>query len=99
MQIVLHETCRKRVLLPIPFSVATLQALFLQFLPKPLLTPDQVTLLKSDNVVTSENTLATLGIVPTSVEAELPAYLWRFRPKGQYDAVVRDKIIATQAPQ
>ena len=99
MQIILRETCRKRLLVPIPFSVATIQALFLQFLPKPLLTPDQVTLLRSDSIVSAENTLAALGIVPTSVEAEIPAYLWRFRPKGQYDTVVRDKLIATQAPR
>jgi NADH dehydrogenase len=87
MQIILRETCRERVLVPVPFWLATVKALFLQFLPKPLLTPDQVTLLKSDNVVTGPDTLATLGIVPTSVDAEVPAYLWRFRPKGQYDSV------------
>ncbi len=98
MQIVLRETGRKRRLVPIPFFVATLQATFLQFLPKPLLTPDQVTLLKSDNVVTAANTLASLGIVPTSVEAEVPAYLWRFRPRGQYDDLVRDKTNAAPAP-
>jgi uncharacterized protein YbjT (DUF2867 family) len=99
MQIVLRETCRTRLLVPLPFSLATLQALFLQFLPKPLLTPDQVTLLKSDNIVTAADTLATLGIVPTSVEAEIPAYLWRFRPKGQYDAVVRSQVSEAPAPQ
>ena len=72
--------------------------MFLQFLPKPLLTPDQVTLLKSDNVVGGPETLASLGIVPTSIEAEVPSYLWRFRPKGQYDARVRDKFIEAAAP-
>ena len=39
------------------------------------------------------------GIVPTSVEAEVPSYLWRFRPKGQYDEVVRDKTIEAPAPR
>jgi uncharacterized protein YbjT (DUF2867 family) len=98
MQIVLRETCRSRLLIPVPFFVASLQAIFLQFLPKPLLTPDQVTLLKSDNVVTAADTLATLGITPTSVDAEVPAYLWRFRAKGQYDELVRDKTIEAPAP-
>jgi len=59
-------------------------------LPKPLLTEDQVELLKSDNVVSAAalaegRTLAGLGIEPTSIEAELDSYLWRFRPHGQFD--------------
>lgn len=98
MQFILRETCRKRLLVPVPFFAATIKSIFLQFMPSPLLTPDQVTLLKSDNVVTGNDTLATLGIVPTSVEAEVPTYLWRFRPKGQYDELVRDKVIEAAAP-
>jgi len=98
MQIILRETCRKRLLLPVPFSVATFQAFFLQLLPKPILTPDQVTLLKTDNVVNASDTLASLGIVPTSVEAEVPTYLSRFRPKGQYDELVRERVSARPAP-
>ena len=42
----LATTERKRLLVPLPFALAKLQAWFLQFLPKPLLTPDQVELLK-----------------------------------------------------
>jgi NADH dehydrogenase len=90
MEIILRETCRERLLVPVPFWLATVKAMFLQFLPKPLLTPDQVTLLKSDNVVTGPYTLSTLGIAPTSVDAEVPAYLWRFRPKGQYDSITAE---------
>lgn len=99
MQIILKETGRRRLLVPVPFALATLKAMFLQFLPKPLLTPDQVTLLKSDNVVTGENGLAALGIAPTSVEAEVPAYLWRFRPKGQFADSVAERVSAAPAPQ
>lgn len=99
MQVILRETCRKRLLLPVPFSVATFQAFFLQFLPKPLLTPDQVTLLKSDNIVAAPDTLASLGIEPTSVEAEVPTYLSRFRPKGQYDELARERVSAKPAPR
>ncbi|MEJ1968487.1 MAG: hypothetical protein WDN03_07640 [Rhizomicrobium sp.] len=94
MQILLREIGRKRLLLPVPFPLGSLMAMVLQFAPDPLLTPDQVTLLKTDNVVTGADTLATLGIVPTSVEAEVPAYLWRFRPKGQYQEFVRDRVEA-----
>jgi uncharacterized protein YbjT (DUF2867 family) len=98
MEIVLRETGRKRMLVPVPFPLATLQAMFLQFLPGTLLTPDQVTLLKSDNVVTGNDTLQTLGIAPTSVEAEVPSYLWRFRAKGQYEDAVKERITAAPTP-
>jgi uncharacterized protein YbjT (DUF2867 family) len=98
MEIVLRETGRKRLLVPLPFALASLNAMVLQFLPGKLLTPDQVTLLKSDNVVTGADTLASLGIVPTSVEAEVPAYLWRFRAKGQYEDVVREKTSGIPIP-
>jgi uncharacterized protein YbjT (DUF2867 family) len=85
MEIVLRETGRKRLLLPLPFALAMWKAFFLQLLPNPLLTPDQVRMLKSDNVVSpTAPGLADLGIVPTSVEAVVPSYLWRFRAKGQY---------------
>jgi NADH dehydrogenase len=89
MQVVLAETGRKRLLLPLPFGVAAIQAFFLQFLPGTLLTPDQVKLLRHDNIVSpGALTLADLGITPTTVEAEVPAYLWRYRAKGQFaDAV------------
>jgi len=96
MAFILKTTGRKRILLPVPFGLATLKAFFLQFLPKPLLTPDQVTLLKHDNVVSEGAlTLADLGIAPDGIEAVVPAYLWRFRPKGQYDAVPPGRISST----
>ena len=85
MQVILDTTGRKRLLLPLPFGLAMWKAFFLQFLPNPLLTPDQVRLLRHDNVVAPAAAgFAELGIAPTTVEAEIPAYLWRYRPKGQY---------------
>ncbi len=51
MQYVLTTIERKRLLVPIPFFAAKLQATFLQYLPTPPLTPDQVELLRVDNVV------------------------------------------------
>ena len=84
MQIVLRETGRARLLVPLPFALASLKAFFLQFAPTPLLTPDQVKLLRHDNVVApTALTLSDLGIQPTTVEAEVPAYLWRFRAKEE----------------
>jgi NADH dehydrogenase len=89
MQYVLDVTERRRFLIPLPFPLAKLQATFLQYLPKPLLTPDQVELLKHDNVVSPAaeregRTLAGLGIAPTSMEVIVPSYLWRFRKTGQF---------------
>ena len=90
MQIVLTETQRSRLLVPLPFGLAMWKAFFLQFLPNPPLTPDQVRLLRHDNIVSpGALTLADLGITPTTVEAEVPAYLWRYRPKGQYADLVK----------
>jgi uncharacterized protein YbjT (DUF2867 family) len=89
MEFVLATIERRRILAPIPFPIARLQALFLQFWPKPLLTPDQVELLKRDNVMSPEaveqgRTLAGLGIDPAAFEAIVPTYLWRFRKTGQF---------------
>jgi uncharacterized protein YbjT (DUF2867 family) len=89
LEFVLATTERRRLLVPIPFAIAKLQAFFLQFLPKPLLTPDQVELLKRDNVVSPQavaegRTLAGLGIDPAAFEAIVPSYLWRFRKTGQF---------------
>jgi NADH dehydrogenase len=90
MQIVLAETGRKCLLVPLPFGLAAIKAFFLQLAPNPLLTPDQVRLLRHDNIVSPTAAgFADLGIQPTTVEAEVPAYLWRFRAKGEYADLVR----------
>jgi len=61
----------------------------LRVLSKPLLTRDQVELLRYDNVVSDTarrdgRTLEGLGITPQSVAAIVPTYLWRFRKAGQF---------------
>ena len=89
MQYVLATIERGRLLVPTPFWVARFQAFFFEFMPNPLLTRDQVELLRSDNVVSDaaraeSRTLEGLGIVPRSVEAIVPSYLWRFRKTGQF---------------
>jgi NADH dehydrogenase len=90
MQFVLATTQRRRLLLPVPFTLMKLQAMFLQFLPKPPITPDQVELLKHDNIVSEQakrdgRTLEAIGITPESIEAIVPTYLWRFRKTGQFN--------------
>jgi uncharacterized protein YbjT (DUF2867 family) len=90
LEYVLATIERRRLLMPIPFWLAKLEATFLQFMPKPLLTPDQVELLRHDSVVSEEavrdgRTLAGLGIEPTTLQAIVPSYLWRFRRNGQFN--------------
>ena len=85
VELLLAEIRRKRLLVDLPFGLATLQARLMSLLPNTPLTPDQVEMLKSDNIVSSGAlTLAALGIVPTPVEAVLPSYLDRFRRGGWY---------------
>jgi len=89
MEFVLATIERRRLLIPVPFSVLKLQAALLQLLPKPPITPDQVEMLKRDNIVSAAarqegRTLEALGIIPESIGAIAPSYLWRFRKTGQF---------------
>jgi len=89
MQRVLTYTMRKRLLVPEPFWLAKLQGAFLQVLPKPPLTIDQVRLLQTDNVVSeaarqADRTLEGLGIEPVAIESVVPEYLEQYRPRGQF---------------
>jgi uncharacterized protein YbjT (DUF2867 family) len=84
--LLLDEIHRKRWFIDIPFGLAAGQARLMSVLPNPPLTPDQVALLKRDNVVSSgAMTLASLDISPTAVEIILPSYLDRFRRGGWYE--------------
>ena len=80
MEIMLSHTGQKRILAPLPFFAAQLISRFTQFLPSPPLTPDQVIMLRSDNIA-DENLpgLGDLGIAPTPIESVLPHYLSRFK--------------------
>ncbi|WPZ36162.1 complex I NDUFA9 subunit family protein [Thalassobaculum sp. OXR-137] len=85
MEMVLQETNRKAKLVSLPFWAASIQAGVMELLPSPMLTRDQVELLKSDNVVaTDAKTLADLGVKATPVEVIVPTYLDKFRPGGRY---------------
>ncbi|MGE5515429.1 MAG: complex I NDUFA9 subunit family protein [Bacteroidota bacterium] len=80
LELILGITGQKALLVPLPFGVAKLQAAFLQFLPTPPLTPDQVKLLRVDNVVRGGKPgLADLGIAAVAAEAVLPTYLHRYQ--------------------
>jgi uncharacterized protein YbjT (DUF2867 family) len=91
LRIIMRESGHPRPLLPLPFAAAKIAAFFLQMpsflLPlPPLLAVDQVRLLQSDNIVAEGALeLTDLGIAPHALESIVPDYLWRFRPKGQFD--------------
>ena len=85
MEILLTEIKKKRFLIPIPFGFAKFQSYFLQMMPNPLLTPDQVELLKHNNIVSGDYpTLKDLGITGTTIKNILPKYIYRFRTGGQF---------------
>lgn len=86
MELLLQQIHRRRLLVPWPFAMAELQAIFFELLPEPPLTRDQVRMLRHDNVVTEGAlTLADLGITPTAAEVILSTYLDRYRPSGRFD--------------
>jgi NADH dehydrogenase len=86
MVLMLEEIGRRRLLVPVPFAIASLQGALLQLLPSPPLTLDQVRLLRRDNVVASGMAgLGELGVSPTALELILPTYLARYRPGGRHN--------------
>lgn len=86
---------RRRFVANIPFGLASIMGWSFELLHtltgglfKAQITRDQVKSLRRDNVVSDgARGFKELGIAPTSMEAVLPDYLWRFRPSGQYDAI------------
>lgn len=88
MEIMLKVIERRRALVSVPFPIAGLMGaagdLVAGVLPPPI-TADQVQLLRTDNVVSGQHPgLAELGLTPTTLEAVLPTYLYRYRKGGQY---------------
>ena len=76
MALVARETGRNAFMVPVPFLAAAVLAQVAQFAPAPPLTPDQVKLLRIDNVAAPDAPgLADLGIAATAAELILPTYL------------------------
>ena len=85
MEILLIEIKKKRLLIPIPYGLAKFKSYFLQVIPNPLLTPDQVEMLKYHNIVSGDYpTLKDLGITGKTIQSILPKYIYRFRTGGQF---------------
>jgi hypothetical protein len=67
---------RRRLLIPVPFAVAEIQARLFELLPNPPLTSSQVDLLKADNVASGNLPgLQELKIQPKPVEEVVPTYI------------------------
>ncbi|WP_114007930.1 complex I NDUFA9 subunit family protein [Cohaesibacter intestini] len=91
LEMMMRETRKRRLLLPIPYFAASLMGAIFEKLPNPMLTRDQVTLLKRDNVVSDAakaegRCFAGLGMKPLAIDAVIPTYLWSYRSTGQYEA-------------
>ena len=96
MQRMLEVIHRRRLILNLPTWIArimalgfdVLQAVTLGLFENRMITRDQIKNLGRDNVAAADaKGFDALGIRPTTMDAVLPEYLWRFRPSGQYDAI------------
>ncbi len=90
MKIMLEVIGRKRLLVPLPWGLASVMGAVLQYLPGTVLTTDQVRQLRVDSIVSEaavaeKRTIHSFGIEPTTLEAVLPSYLTRFRVQGEYE--------------
>ena len=77
---------KKRFLIPVPIQIASLTAKLLQLLPNPLLTEDQLKLLKYDNVSTGlYKTNFDLGFnAKKNFDEEINKYSYNWRTGGQF---------------
>ena len=84
---------KKRILLPLPFILAKFSAKILQFLPTPLLTEDQLRLLKYDNIVSGKyKTNFDIGLPSNKLfYEEVKKYSYMWKEGGQF-SVDDDKI-------
>ena len=81
LEILLNLINKKRILLPFPLVIAKLSAKFFQLLPKPLITEDQLKLLKYDNITSGKyKTNSDIGL-PSKLyfknEVKKYSYMWK----------------------
>jgi len=77
---------KNRILIPFPLSVAKISANLFQLFPKPLLTMDQLRLLKYDNIPSKKyQTNSDIGVPSTRMfEKEVEKYCYMWREGGQF---------------
>ena len=86
LKILLKLISKNRVLIPLPFFAAKVSAKLFQLFPKPLLTLDQLKLLKYDNVPSKKyQTNSEIGIPSKKIfEQEVEKYCYMWREGGQF---------------
>ena len=86
MQKLLNSINKKRILFPLPYPIAMLTAKLLQILPNPLLTEDQLRLLKYDNCKSEnyKNNFDLGYISKRKFESEINKYSYNWRTGGQF---------------
>ena len=81
LQILLKLIGKKRLLIPFPFFIASLTAKIFQLMPNPLLTEDQLKLLKYDNITSGKyKTNSDIGVPSKKTfydEVKKYSYMWR----------------------
>ena len=82
----LYSIHKKRLLIPLPLPLAKISAKILQLFPKPLLTEDQLNLLKYDNCLSGKYTSNfDLGFKTSKkFEEEINKYSYNWRTGGQF---------------
>ena len=77
---------KRRILLPVPLLFGKFSAKFFQLFPKPLLTEDQLRLLKYDNIVSGKyKTNTDIGFPAKCLfEKEVEKYCFMWRQGGQF---------------
>ena len=77
---------KKRILLPLPTSVAELQARFFELLPNPMITRDQLKLLKYDNIASGKyKTNSDIGLPSLrTFDREVKKYSYMWKDGGQF---------------
>ena len=86
LKTLLKLNSKNRILIPLPFFAAMMSAKLFQLFPKPLLTSDQLKLLKYDNVVSKKyQTNFDLGVPSIRIfEQEVEKYCYMWREGGQF---------------
>jgi NADH dehydrogenase len=92
MERMLEATRRRRLLMPIPWTIARVIGRVGQHLPGAPITLDQVRMLRFDTIVSEEarreeRTLEGLGIAPTALDVVLPTYITHYRERGEFTQV------------
>ena len=86
---------KKRILIPLPLFVANISAKFFEIFPSPILTQDQLRLLKYDNIASGKyKTNTDIGLPSKRIfQEEINKYSYMWREGGQFSKKMPLKTI------